>query len=66
MTNTLDELLAMPTLDLGPLPTLDDLGLQWTAPPIDSAPNLAIPNADKITLEVRALPAGRASGVPSG
>jgi hypothetical protein len=50
-TTTLDELLAMPTLDLGPLPTLDDLGLEWTAPPIDPASKLAIPNADKITLE---------------
>jgi hypothetical protein len=51
MTTTLDELLAMPTLALGPLPTLDDLGLERTAAPIDSAPRLAIPSADKITLE---------------
>lgn len=38
MTTTLDELLAMPALDLGPVPTLDDLGLGWQCPPLTLPP----------------------------
>ena len=51
MTNTLDNLLAVPDLDLGPVPTLDDLGVGWECPPLDPAPVLDIPAADAITLD---------------
>lgn len=51
MTDTLDDLLAMPDLDLPPLPTLDDLGVGWESPPLDPSPVLDIPDADAITLD---------------
>jgi hypothetical protein len=51
MTNTLDELLAMPALDLGPLPILDDLSLGWVSSSIDSTPVADVPAADTISLD---------------
>lgn len=54
MTDFLDELLAMPDLQLEPQPTLADLGLGWDSPPFTPAPLLATPDADAITLHALA------------
>lgn len=44
MTDTLADLTALPNLDLPPLPTLADLGVDWEYPPLD------VPDPDAMSL----------------